>query len=64
MIKLLLRELDEPLLTFAVYETLLMSLEAKDERDQVQAMVIIVESLPKDNRFIIYKLLDLFSKVD
>jgi hypothetical protein len=60
LIKLLLRELEEPLLLFNSYEHLLSALQTKDDKAQFQIMKAVLDALPKENRFILYKLLDLF----
>jgi hypothetical protein len=64
LIKLLLRELEEPLLLFNSYEHLLSALQTKDDKAQFQIMKAILDALPKENRFILYKLLDLFEIID
>jgi len=60
LIKLLLRELEEPLLMFNLYDHLLGSLDVKDDKAQLQVIKAIIDSLPKENRFILSKLLHLF----
>jgi hypothetical protein len=60
LIKLFLRELEEPLMLFSVYDHLLGSLEVKEDKARLQVMKAIIDTLPKENRSILFKLLDLF----
>jgi hypothetical protein len=63
LIKLLLRELDEPLFPFTSYDSLINSLQ-KEDKETLSFIKSTVDSLPRENKVILYKLLDLFSKLD
>jgi len=60
LVKMLLRELEDPLLLFSLYDHLLGSLDVKEDKAQLQVMKAVIDSLPKENRLILSKLLRLF----
>jgi len=64
LIKLLLRELEEPLFLFSSYESLMSASDCKELKQKLQKLKSVVDSLPIGNKGLLFKLLNLFSTID
>lgn len=62
-LKLYIRELPEPLLTFEAYDRLIVAASAPTEQDKVMEIASIVLSLPKANQALLKRLMQMMKKI-